>query len=108
MPLGPSLPRRAKRQARGFSLRFEESRTSEFDRDEFHFYLNRGVLKFHPIGFGTRALPGLCLGFNRERSMECHCIPPADLPHATLLYKAYLSDFSRVSEFYVQDRKSVV
>src|SRR5882762_9312123 len=33
--------------------------------------------------------------------MECHCIPPADLPHATLLYKAYLSDFSRVSEFYV-------
>jgi len=47
------------------------------------------------------ALPGLFLGFNRERSMECHCIPPADLPHAALLYKAYLSDFSRVSEFYV-------
>jgi bacillithiol biosynthesis cysteine-adding enzyme BshC len=36
-----------------------------------------------------------------ERPMECHCIPPADLPHATLLYKAYLNDFSRVSEFFV-------
>src|SRR6267142_4535281 len=46
MPLGPSLPRRAKRQARGFSPRFEESSSSEFDRDEFHFYLNRGVLSF--------------------------------------------------------------
>jgi bacillithiol biosynthesis cysteine-adding enzyme BshC len=33
--------------------------------------------------------------------MECHCISPAELPHATLLYKRYLSDFSRVSEFYV-------
>jgi bacillithiol biosynthesis cysteine-adding enzyme BshC len=33
--------------------------------------------------------------------MECHCIPPADLPHATLLHTAYLTDFSRVSEFYV-------
>src|ERR1700682_2422894 len=33
--------------------------------------------------------------------MECHCIPPSELPHATLLYSTYLSDFSRVSEFYV-------
>src|ERR1700736_2439417 len=33
--------------------------------------------------------------------MECHCISPAELPHATLLYSTYLSDFSRVSEFYV-------
>jgi bacillithiol biosynthesis cysteine-adding enzyme BshC len=33
--------------------------------------------------------------------MECHCIPPAELPHTTLLYSTYLSDFSRVSEFYV-------
>src|SRR5882762_2755202 len=46
MPLGPSLPRRAKRQARGFSPRFEESSSSEFDRGEFHFYLNRGILSF--------------------------------------------------------------
>ena len=33
--------------------------------------------------------------------MECHCIPPADLPHQTPLYSAYLRDFPRVSEFYV-------
>jgi bacillithiol biosynthesis cysteine-adding enzyme BshC len=33
--------------------------------------------------------------------MECHCLPPAELPHATPLYTTYLSDFSRVSEFYV-------
>src|ERR1700719_908769 len=33
--------------------------------------------------------------------MECHCIPPANLPHSTLLYSTYLSDFPRVSEFYV-------
>jgi bacillithiol synthase len=33
--------------------------------------------------------------------MECHCIPPSELPDATPLYSAYLSDFSRVSEFYV-------
>ena len=33
--------------------------------------------------------------------MECHCIPPAELPHTTLLYSTYLNDFSRVSEFYV-------
>src|SRR6266699_4976769 len=36
-----------------------------------------------------------------ERPMECHCIPPVELPHTTLLYSTYLSDFSRVSEFYV-------
>jgi bacillithiol biosynthesis cysteine-adding enzyme BshC len=36
-----------------------------------------------------------------ERPMECHCISPADLPHQTLLYSTYLTDFSRVSEFYV-------
>jgi len=33
--------------------------------------------------------------------MECHCISPAELPHQTLLYSTYLTDFSRVSEFYV-------
>jgi bacillithiol biosynthesis cysteine-adding enzyme BshC len=33
--------------------------------------------------------------------MECHCIPPAELPHTTLLYSTYLTDFPRVSEFYV-------
>jgi bacillithiol biosynthesis cysteine-adding enzyme BshC len=44
-----------------------------------------------------------------ERPMECHCIAPADLPHATLLYTTYLSDFSRVSEFYVHppDRNGI-
>src|ERR1700730_17499080 len=36
-----------------------------------------------------------------ESPMECHCIPPAELPHATLLYSTYLKDFSRVSDFYV-------
>jgi bacillithiol biosynthesis cysteine-adding enzyme BshC len=36
-----------------------------------------------------------------ERPMECHCISPAELPHTTLLYSTYLTDFSRVSEFYV-------
>jgi bacillithiol synthase len=36
-----------------------------------------------------------------ERPMECHCISPPELPDATLLYSTYLSDFSRVSEFYV-------
>lgn len=33
--------------------------------------------------------------------MECHCISPAELPHVTFLYSTYLTDFSRVSEFYV-------
>ncbi len=33
--------------------------------------------------------------------MECHCIPPAELPHTTLLYSKYLTDFSSVSEFYL-------
>jgi len=33
--------------------------------------------------------------------MECHCIPPDELPYATLLYSTYLKDFSRVSDFYV-------
>ena len=32
--------------------------------------------------------------------MECHCISPTELPHQTLLYSTYLSNFSRVSEFY--------
>ncbi len=32
--------------------------------------------------------------------MECHCIPPSELPHTTLLYSTYLTDFSKVSEFY--------
>src|SRR6202158_3640020 len=39
-------------------------------------------------------------GLNRERPMECHCISPVEIPHATLLYSTYLSDFPRVSEFY--------
>jgi bacillithiol biosynthesis cysteine-adding enzyme BshC len=33
--------------------------------------------------------------------MECHCISPAELPHQTSLYATYLSDFSRVSEYYL-------
>src|ERR1700682_1655584 len=36
-----------------------------------------------------------------ESPMECHCIPPDELPYATLLYSTYLKDFSRVSDFYV-------
>ena len=32
--------------------------------------------------------------------MECHCIPVGELPGATLLYKAFLGDFSSVSGFY--------
>ncbi len=41
--------------------------------------------------------------------MECHCIPPAELPHAALLYTTYLGDFSRLSEFYVHppDRNGI-
>ena len=32
--------------------------------------------------------------------MECHCISPVELPETTRLYSTFLSDFSRVSEFY--------
>jgi len=35
-----------------------------------------------------------------ERLMECSWISPAELPGATDLYSAFLSDFSRVSDFY--------
>ena len=33
--------------------------------------------------------------------MECHRLSPTELPHTTLLYSSYLSNFSRVSEYYV-------
>lgn len=33
--------------------------------------------------------------------MECHCIPPVELPHTTVLYSRYLTDFSCVSAFYI-------
>lgn len=33
--------------------------------------------------------------------MECHCISPARLPNATPLYRAYLTDFRKVSEYYL-------
>jgi bacillithiol biosynthesis cysteine-adding enzyme BshC len=32
--------------------------------------------------------------------MECSCIPASELPHTTLLYTTFLTDFSRVSDFY--------
>ena len=32
--------------------------------------------------------------------MECHSIPAAELPHSTLLYNTFVSDFPRVSGFY--------
>ena len=32
--------------------------------------------------------------------MDCSCISPADLPGTTRLYSTFLSDFSRVAEFY--------
>ncbi len=32
--------------------------------------------------------------------MECTRIPPAEMPHTTALYSAFLNDFPRVSEFY--------
>jgi bacillithiol biosynthesis cysteine-adding enzyme BshC len=35
-----------------------------------------------------------------ERSMECQYIPPENLPGTTPLYKAFLTDFSKVSHFY--------
>jgi bacillithiol synthase len=35
------------------------------------------------------------------RLMECSWISPAELPGMTRLYSAYLSDFSRVAEFYI-------
>src|SRR3984957_19816793 len=44
--------------------------------------------------------PSLCPDRWMERPMECHCISPTELPHQTLLYSTYLSNFSRVSEFY--------
>jgi bacillithiol synthase len=34
------------------------------------------------------------------RLMKCHCISLAELPETTRLYSTFLSDFSRVSEFY--------
>src|ERR1700761_760273 len=36
-----------------------------------------------------------------ERPMECHCIAPANLPNVTPLYRAYLTDFQKISEYYV-------
>src|SRR5258708_1193078 len=45
--------------------------------------------------------PNLCTDRLMERPMECHCISPPELPHQTLLYSTYLSNFPRVSEFYV-------
>ena len=33
--------------------------------------------------------------------MECHWISAAELPHTRLLYSTYLTEFSRISEFYV-------
>jgi bacillithiol biosynthesis cysteine-adding enzyme BshC len=33
--------------------------------------------------------------------MDCHWISAVELPHTTLLYATYLTDFPRVSEFYV-------
>jgi bacillithiol synthase len=35
-----------------------------------------------------------------ERLMECSCISPAELPGTTRLYSTFLSDFSRVAQFY--------
>jgi bacillithiol biosynthesis cysteine-adding enzyme BshC len=32
--------------------------------------------------------------------MECHCIPITQIPHHTLLYTTYVSDFARLREFY--------
>jgi bacillithiol biosynthesis cysteine-adding enzyme BshC len=37
-----------------------------------------------------------------ERPMECNRIVPAELPHTTALYSTYLSNFTDVSQFYVQ------
>src|ERR1700719_1556857 len=47
------------------------------------------------------ASPNLCTDRLMERPMECHCISPTELPPQTLLYSTYLSNFSRVSEFYL-------
>lgn len=32
--------------------------------------------------------------------MDCHCIPPAELPHVTKLFATFLDDFGGLSEFY--------
>ncbi len=32
--------------------------------------------------------------------MECHCIPAAEVPHATQLYSTYIQNFGAVSQFY--------
>lgn len=32
--------------------------------------------------------------------MECHCIAPTELPHQTLLYRTYVTEASRLRDFY--------
>ena len=32
--------------------------------------------------------------------MECHCIPPGEVPHTTRLFATFLDDFARVGDFY--------
>jgi bacillithiol synthase len=34
-------------------------------------------------------------------SMECHCIPAAEVPHTTHLYSTYIQNFDALGEFYV-------
>jgi bacillithiol biosynthesis cysteine-adding enzyme BshC len=41
-----------------------------------------------------------------ERLMECSWISPAELPETTRLYSTFLSDFSRVSDFYAHPPNS--
>jgi bacillithiol biosynthesis cysteine-adding enzyme BshC len=42
--------------------------------------------------------------------MECHCIPPSEIPHQTLLYTTYLTDPSRLRDFYphLPDEKGIL
>ena len=41
--------------------------------------------------------------------MECTRIPPAEMPHTTALYRSFLTDFPRVSEYYAHapDRNGI-
>ena len=50
--------------------------------------------------FATCAGSDCCADIRMERLMECSWISPAELPGTTRLYSTFLSDFSRVSNFY--------
>ena len=57
-------------------------------------------VQYHLIRFGGPAEPDFCANDMTELPVQCQSIPAAELPGATVLYTAFLNDFSRVSQFY--------